>query len=154
LGTNLQIILNWNAVSGASSYNLYRGTGNGGPYPTEFEGLATTNYIDNAVTNGTTYYYVVTAMVSEIESANSLPASAAPSPSNQPAPITAQVVSGSLRLSWPQDHLGWSLEIQTNALNAGLGANWFVVPGSTVTNQLSLPINPANPSVFLRLVSP
>ncbi len=117
-------------------------------------GLTTTNYLDNAVTNDTTYFYVVTAMVSGIESADSLPASAVPLPSNQPAPITAQVVSGSLRLSWPQDHLGWSLEIQTNALNAGLGVNWFVVPGSTVTNQLSLPINPANPSVFLRLVSP
>jgi polygalacturonase len=154
LGTNLQIILNWNAVSGASSYNLYRGTSNGGPYPTEIVGLATTNYLDNAVTNGTTYFYVVTAVVSGIESANSLPANAAPLPSNQPTPITAQVVSGSMQIFWPHDHLGWSLEIQTNALNAGLRANWFVVPGSTVTNQLLLPINPANPSVFLRLVSP
>lgn len=153
-GTNLQIILNWNAVSGASSYNLYRGTSSGGPYPTEIMGLTTTNYLDNAVTNGTSYFYVVTAMVSGIESADSLPASATSLPSNQPAPITAQVVSGSLRLSWPQDHLGWSLEIQTNALNAGLGVNWFVVPGSTVTNQLLLPIDPGNPAVFFRLVSP
>lgn len=153
-GTNLQINLTWNAVAGASSYNLYRGTSNGGPYPTEFTELTTTNYWDAAVTNGTTYYYVVMAVVSGTESTNSIPASAAPLPSNQTTPLVAQVGGGGLQLSWPQDHLGWTLQIQTNRANTGLGRNWFVLAGSSSTNQIVLPIDPGNACVFLRLVSP
>jgi hypothetical protein len=154
-GTNLLIKLKWNAVSGATSYNLKRGTASGGPYPTVFSGLIATNYSDAAVTNAVTYYYVVTAVaVSGGESANSLQASAAPLPSALPTNLVAQVSSDQLQLSWPQDHLGWHLQIQTNSLNAGLGTNWVNVPNSTTTNQIFIPINPNNGSVFLRLVYP
>jgi hypothetical protein len=152
-GTNLLIILKWNAVSGATNYNLKRGTTNGGPYPTVFGGLTVTNYSDAAVTNAVTYYYVVTA-VSGGESTNSLPASAAPLPSALPTNLVAQVSSDQLQLSWPQDHLGWHLQIQTNSLNAGLGTNWVNVPNSTTTNQIFIPINPNNGSIFLRMVYP
>jgi polygalacturonase len=152
-GTNLLINLKWNAVSGATSYNLKRGTTNGGPYPTVFGGLTVTNYSDAAVTNAVTYYYVVTA-VSGGESTNSLPASAAPLPSALPTNLVAQVSSDQLQLSWPQDHLGWHLQIQTNSLNAGLGTNWVNVPNSTTTNQIFIPINPNNGSIFLRMVYP
>jgi polygalacturonase len=152
-GTNLLIKLKWNAVSGAASYNLKRGTANGGPYPTVYSGLTVTNYSDVAVTNAVTYYYVVTA-VSGGESTNSLQASAAPLPSSVATNLVAQVSSGQLQLSWPQDHLGWHLQIQTNSLNAGLGTNWVNVPNSTTTNQIFIPINPNNGSVFLRLVYP
>ena len=153
-GTNLLINLNWNAVSGAT-YNLKRGTTDGGPYPTIFSGLTATNYSDAAVTNAVTYYYVVTAMsVPGGESTNSLQASATPLPSSVPTNIVVQVGSGQLQLSWPQDHLGWHLQIQTNSLNVGLGANWINVPDSTTTNQIFIPINPTNGSVFLRMVYP
>jgi hypothetical protein len=50
--------------------------------------------------------------------------------------------------------MGWSLQEQTNALNIGLGTNWVTVPGSALTNQILITINPANPSVFFRLVYP
>ena len=153
-GTNLLINLSWNTVSGAT-YNLKRGTTDGGPYPTIFSGLTATNYPDAAVTNAVTYYYVVTAMsVPGGESTNSLQASAAPLPSSVPTNIVVQVDSGQLQLSWPQDHLGWHLQIQTNSLNVGLGANWVNVPDSTTTNQIFIPINPTNGSVFLRMVYP
>jgi len=152
-GTNLLIKLKWNAVSGAASYNLKRGTASGGPYPTVFSGLIATNYSDAAVTNAVTYYYVVTA-VSGGESANSLQVSAAPLPSSVATNIVVQVGDGQLQLSWPQDHLGWHLQIQTNSLNAGLGTNWVNVPDSATTNQIFIPINPTNGSVFLRLVYP
>lgn len=153
-GTNLLIKLKWNAVSGATSYyNLKRGTANGGPYLTVFSGLTVTNYSDAAVTNAVTYYYVVTA-VSGGESANSLQASATPLPSSVATNIVVQVGDGQLQLSWPQDHLGWHLQIQTNSLNAGLGANWVNVSNSTTTNQIFILINPTNGSVFLRLVYP
>jgi autotransporter-associated beta strand protein len=73
-----------------------------------------------------------------------------PNPTN----ITTQVSGGNLTLTWPADHTGWQLEVQTNALNAGLGANWSVVDGSTATNQWVVPIDTANDTVFYRLALP
>ena len=66
-----------------------------------------------------------------------------------PTNIVAVVGGGFLNLSWPADQIGWELQGQTNAL--GLSTNWTPVPGSTTTNQVSLPIDPANPPVFFRL---
>jgi hypothetical protein len=59
-----------------------------------------------------------------------------------------------MQLNWPADHLGWRLEAQTNSLTAGLGTNWVTVANSTATNQVFVPINPANGSSFFRLVYP
>jgi hypothetical protein len=65
------------------------------------------------------------------------------------------VLSGNTySISWPADHTGWRLEVQTNSLNVGLGQNWFTWPGSAATNAVSVPIDPANPAVFFRLVHP
>jgi len=99
------------------------------------------------------YYYVVTAVAGS-ESTNSLPVSAMPLPSAIPTNIVAQVSSGELQLLWPQDHQGWRLQIQTNTPGAGLGNNWVTVPNSTNVYQISIPIDPDNGSVFLRLAYP
>ena len=64
------------------------------------------------------------------------------------------VVSGQMQLSWPQDHLGWQLQIQTNSLNKGLGTNWVTVANSTNVDQMNISVSPTNGSVFLRLVYP
>ena len=152
-GTNLAINLNWNAVSGAASYNLKRGTDNGGPYPALFSGIITNNYSDAAVTNAVTYYYVVTAAAGS-ESTNSLQASATPLPSLVSSNLTFQATENQLQLSWPQDHLGWHLQIQTNDLNNGLGTNWVDWLDSSNVFQTNLDISPANHSVFLRLIYP
>lgn len=71
-----------------------------------------------------------------------------------PTNLLAAVSGSSLNLSWPVDHTGWRLEVQTNALSTGLGTNWFTWPGSTGTNAVSIPVDPANASVFYRLVYP
>jgi autotransporter-associated beta strand protein len=70
--------------------------------------------------------------------------------------ITALVVGGggSLQIAWPSDHLGWSLQVQTNAAGVGLSTNWFRIPGSDTETQVVIPLNPANGSVFYRLVYP
>ena len=154
MATNLLINLKWNSVSGATSYNLKRGTTNGGTYPATFGGLTATNYADANVTNAVNYFYVVTTLGTGGESSNSLQVTAAPLPSNQPKNIVLQTGGGQWQLSWPQDHLGWRLQIQTNSLSAGLGTNWTTVPNSTNVNQAILAINPTNGSVFLRLVYP
>lgn len=68
--------------------------------------------------------------------------------------ITNVLVGNTLILSWPTDHIGWLLQVQTNALSLGLGTNWVNVAGANATNQASLLINPQSGSVFYRLVSP
>jgi len=72
-----------------------------------------------------------------------------------PTNITAVVIGGNtLQLSWPVDHKGWSLQAQTNSADVGLGTNWFTVPGSSAVNEMTMPIDPANGSVFFRLAYP
>ena len=72
-----------------------------------------------------------------------------------PTNITAVVIGGNtLQLSWPVDHKGWSLQAQTNSADIGLSTNWFTVPGSSAVNEMTVPIDPANGSVFFRLAYP
>jgi cellulose 1,4-beta-cellobiosidase len=77
-GGNAQVSLSWAASAGAASYNLKRSTTNGGPYNTAVASPTATNYTDTTVTNGTTYYYVVSAVNTAGQSANSAQASATP----------------------------------------------------------------------------
>jgi kumamolisin len=56
------VTLSWTASSGATSYDIYRGTTIGGEGTTPLvSGITGTTYTDNNVTNGTTYYYKVSA---------------------------------------------------------------------------------------------
>jgi hypothetical protein len=68
-----------------------------------------------------------------------------------PTNVTMQITANLLTLSWPSDHLGWRLQVQTNDLTQGLGTNWVDVAGSTATNQLAIPINTTDASIFYRL---
>jgi fibronectin-binding autotransporter adhesin len=71
-----------------------------------------------------------------------------------PTNITFSVSGGTLTLSWPSDHTGWRLQSQTNSIGAGLSSNWVDVGGANTTNQITFQINPANGTVFFRLVYP
>lgn len=72
----------------------------------------------------------------------------------QPPSLTAQLVGNSILLRWPVNYTGWRLLAQTNNPMMGLGTNWVAVPGASVTNQLMIPIDPANGSAFFKLVYP
>jgi fibronectin type 3 domain-containing protein len=74
---NAQVSLSWTASSGATSYHVKRSTTNGGAY-TQVALATTTSDADTGLTNGTTYYYVVSALNAAGESANSSQASATP----------------------------------------------------------------------------
>ncbi len=151
--TNLAINLKWPAAAQAASYRVKRSAANGGPY-TWLASVNTTNYSDQGLSPGTAWYYVVAATNATAESANSPAVSATPLPSGVATNLNLTPVGNALQLAWPPDHLGWRLQIQTNPLNAGLGTNWTSVPGSTNVNQTSVPMNPTNGAVFLRLVYP
>jgi fibronectin type 3 domain-containing protein len=77
-GGNAQISLTWNASAGATSYNVKRSTTSGGPFTTTLASPTVTNYVDTTVTNGTAYFYVVSAVNATGESANSSQATATP----------------------------------------------------------------------------
>ena len=77
------------------------------------------------------------------------------SPVNTNTFVVGAVVSGSnLNLSWPPDRLGWKVQIQTNSLSTGLGNIWTTLPATATATNYSLPINPANPTVFIRMTYP
>jgi hypothetical protein len=76
---------------------------------------------------------------------------------NNPANITYSVSGSTLSLSWPEDHLGWILQAQTNSLSVGLvpaAGAWFDVPGSSSSTNAIITINRLNPTVFYRLRHP
>jgi fibronectin type 3 domain-containing protein len=101
---NTQVALSWNASSGATRYTVKRATVSGGAY-TVIASQTSTNYTDTGLTNGTTYYYVVTASNSAGESGNSSEVSATPQATSTAAPtnLTANATKpGSINLRWNQ----------------------------------------------------
>jgi hypothetical protein len=72
-----------------------------------------------------------------------------------PVKISFTTVNGTnLLVQWPSDHTGWRLQSQTNSPGVGLTTNWFNVPGSGLTNQVTFGINKTLGSVFFRMVYP
>jgi hypothetical protein len=65
--SSYSVSLSWDAPGGSPvGYNVFRGTVSGGPYEQINTALdASTNYTDNTVASGTTYYYVATAVNAE-----------------------------------------------------------------------------------------
>jgi hypothetical protein len=73
-----QVSLSWMASIGATSYKIKRATTSGGPYTT-VASVDTSAYTNTGVINGTSYYYVISAINALGESANSTEANATPS---------------------------------------------------------------------------
>ena len=82
---NTSVALTWSASIGTSpiTYSVYRGTSSGGEGGTAIAtNLSATSYTDSSVTNGTTYYYEVTATNSAGTSGDSAQVSAMPASSS------------------------------------------------------------------------
>jgi hypothetical protein len=106
-----QVALNWEIAVEATSYNVKRSLTNGGPYTTVASpaGLA---YTDTGLTNGTAYYYVVSALRPAGQSANSSQVSATP----QALDLGVSLYPGGnqLTLSWPGWASSFTLYMTTN----------------------------------------
>lgn len=101
----MQVNLSWSAVPNVLWYNIYRGTSTGGPYypvaqsnPNPGQNPASTQvmttYIDGPgnLVNGQNYYYVVTSVTLDGESAYSTEiAAVAPSYPAAPVPNAAVI---------------------------------------------------------------
>ena len=116
-----QVALSWSASSGAASYNVKRATVSGGPYANVATGVTTTGFTDSAVTNGTTYFYVVTAMNLGGESANSNEASATPLPPPPAAPAGLNAVAGNAQvaLAWNASSGAASYNVKRGTASGG-----------------------------------
>ena len=90
---SLIVSLTWTASTpvSAATYNILRSTTSGGPYTTVQTGITSVSYTDTGLTNGTTYYYVVTGTNTFGTSGDSSQASATPSIiySSPPVPAAA-----------------------------------------------------------------
>ena len=74
---NNQIALVWSASAGATGYSIGRATSSAGPFAAVGES-SSTSFTDTGVTNGSTYYYVVSASNAIGSSANSAAVAATP----------------------------------------------------------------------------
>ena len=84
---NASVALSWSASTGSATitYNVYRGTTSGGESSTAvMTGITSTNYTDTGLSNGTKYYYQVSASNSVGTSARSTEVSATPTGSSGP----------------------------------------------------------------------
>jgi cellulose 1,4-beta-cellobiosidase len=117
---NAQVALSWTASAGATSYTVRRSTTSGSGYLVVPNGMtvAATSFTDPALTNGTPYFYVVSASNTGGESNNSTEASATPS---LPAPGNLQATAGNTQVT-----LTW---------NAVTGAANYTVKRSTTSGS-------------------
>ncbi|QJD87159.1 cellulase family glycosylhydrolase [Cohnella herbarum] len=91
---NAQAALNWTASSGATSYAVKRATTSGGPYASVATGITATSYTNTGLTNGTTYYYVVSASNTAGASANSAQVSVTPQAASTGGGLIVQYKAG------------------------------------------------------------
>ncbi len=99
VGGDSMVTVSWDIVPGAITYNLWRATTSGGPYILVAGNIGGVNlgYTDHAVTNLTTYYYVVTANRS---SPSPFSTEVSATPSAIVARVTAAATNGQIVISW------------------------------------------------------
>jgi hypothetical protein len=118
---------------------------------------STYNIASAVSTNAGSYDVVITNQTSLAVTSSVSVVSFVSSVNTSPPKLTATVSGGVLSFSWPADHTGWRLLVQTNNLASGISTNpadWGTVPGSTEVDQTNLPIVPGNPTEFYRLTYP
>jgi fibronectin type 3 domain-containing protein len=136
------VTLAWTPVSGAVSYNVYwaqsAGVVPGGAGVTKISALTTTSYLHAGLTNGASYYYVVTAVNSGGESAASPQSAAVPMPPAPGAPthLTATGGDAQVQLSWSPvlDATSYNVYWSRTAGIAVGGPGVTKIPGVTATS--------------------
>ncbi|HXR07214.1 MAG TPA: glycoside hydrolase family 2 TIM barrel-domain containing protein, partial [Candidatus Acidoferrum sp.] len=133
---NLQATLNWGLSFGATSYNVKRAAVSGGPYLTVASDTAIA-YADTGLNNGTTYYYVVSALNAFGESTNSAEVSvtpAAPAVPAVPAGLVAGLDDGQVDLSWNQSATATSYNLVRALAQSGPFVTVASTTGTTYTD--------------------
>ncbi len=143
-----QVSLSWNTSAGADSYVVKRSTTSGAPYETVVSNIVSTSYTDTNVSADTTYYHVVLAVQSGVESANSSEVIATPVMFHFESGVQGWVGGGGIvsgvETSTNQSYSGnQSLAVNFNGTVGGTASpnvgNVTVVPGSTITFHIWIP---------------
>lgn len=131
-----QVMLAWQAVPEATSYNLYwstsTGVAPGGAGVTKIAAGAVTAYTHLGLVNGTTYYYVLTAVSADGESAPSAEVSATP---QAPVPGTPQNLSATSHDA--HVHLAWSPSQDATSYNVYWAKTTPVQPGGAGVSKIA-----------------
>ena len=145
-----QVKLTWTAGTHAIRYNVKRSTTPGGPYAVVATNVRSLQHIDTGLSNGTTYYYVVSGANVLGESGNSPEASATP---NLPSDVVVYTFSAPGSAA-----AGSQVDVSVTTKNQGTGtagasttrfyisANGVVDPGDTRLNE-SVPVPSLAPGV-------
>ncbi len=132
---NAQITLTWAAVPGATSYDVKRATVTGGPY--DVVGTPSSSpFVDSTVVNGTTYFYVVSAINGVGEGPDSTEVSATPAALVVPAAptaLTAVAGNAQVALSWSASSGATSYDV-LRSLVSGSG---YTSAGTALTTNFT-----------------
>ncbi|MGO8673423.1 MAG: fibronectin type III domain-containing protein, partial [Capsulimonadaceae bacterium] len=134
---NAQVSLAWSAASGATSYNVYRGTAAGGESATPVTtGITTTTDVDTGLTNGSTYYYKLSSVNSSGTSGLSGEVSATPNALPAvPAGLTAKPGNTEVSLSWTESSGATSYSVYRGTASGGESATAIATNVTTVTYE-------------------
>ncbi len=135
--------LSWNAVSGATGYNLYRSTTDGGPYSLISPNLSGTAFTDSQVTAGTTYFYVVRAINTAGGSPDSNQAQATPTSPPPPHPVDVTISNGG-----EGDELSFAGSDVFNETGANQNKSQSVMPTSPTIFTVQVQNKTAAPTAF------
>jgi autotransporter-associated beta strand protein len=72
--------------------------------------------------------------------------------SAEPVTMSQSISANLLKISWPDDHIGWRLQAQTNSNS--IGTNWVDFTDTTTTNDVTIVIDPEWSGAFFRLTYP
>lgn len=134
---NQQVVLAWSAVSGSGiTYSVFRGTAAGAESTTPIvTGLTSPAYTNSGLTNGTTYFYTVTAESSGVSSTSSNEANAKPGPPPPPpvpTGLTALPGNQTNTLTWTASTGATSYNVYRGTTSNG-ESNTAIATGITAT---------------------
>ena len=103
---NGEVSLNWVSAGGASGYRVKRSNTSGGPYTTVAT-VPSLSYLDTGLTNGVTFYYVISSVNGIGAGANSAQVGATPQATSLSTPFMDQDIGIANLWSGDAGDIGW-----------------------------------------------
>jgi hypothetical protein len=125
----------WTASTGTSAYNVKRATVSGGPYINIATNITGLSYINTGLSNGTNYYYVISALNLWGESTNSGEVTITPGTN------AAVRFEGDLIVNLPSQNLTPGSKVWTNQTSNAKGVGNFTSVGNANLDLVNLTWN-------------